>query len=92
MVFVPNTPAQLAQLFKTFKGEAWINCRYFFKNKPVRTQAIATDLTAISQKQEGRIATGRAACPKEYIQLLETRRYSFNTAKPYTTLFADFIL
>lgn len=91
MVFVPNTPGHLAELFRTFKGEAWINCRYFFKNKPNRAQAIATDLTAISQKREARILAGRAACPEEYIQLLETKRYSFNTAKTYTTLFADFI-
>ena len=91
MVFVLNTPANLAQIFKTFKGEAWINCRYFFKNRPIQTQALPTDLQSISQKNENRIASGESACPKEYIQLLETRRYSFNTAKTYTSLFANFI-
>lgn len=91
MVFVPNTPAHIEQLFKTFRGEAWINCRYFFKNRPIHAQAIATDLKVINQKHEDRLASGVPACPKEYIQLLETRRYSFNTAKTYTALFADFI-
>jgi integrase/recombinase XerD len=91
MVFVLNTPANLEQIFKTFKGEAWINCRYFFKNRPIHTQALPTDLQLISRKNENRVATGEPACPKEYIQLLETRRYSFNTAKTYTSLFANFI-
>jgi integrase/recombinase XerD len=91
MVFVLNTPTQVEQLFKTFKGEAWINCRYFFRNKPIHTQGVASDLQIIKQKQEDKLAKGLSACPKEYIQLLETRRYSFNTAKTYTALFADFI-
>ena len=91
MVFVLNTPTQVEQLFKTFRGEAWINCRYFFKNKPIRTQGAASDLQIIKQKHEDKLANGLSACPKEYIQLLETRRYSFNTAKTYTALFADFI-
>lgn len=91
MVFVLNTPENLKQIFETFKGEAWINCRYFFKNRPIHTHALPTDLRLINQKNENRIASGEAACPKEYIQLLETRRYSFNTAKTYTALFANFI-
>jgi integrase/recombinase XerD len=91
MVFLPNTPTHLQQIFNTFKGEAWINCRYFFKNKPIRTQAIASDLNAIHEKHTDKLALGEPACPKEYIQLLETRRYSFNTAKTYTSLFANFI-
>lgn len=91
MVFLPNTPTHLQQIFNTFKGEAWINCRYFFKNKPIRTQAIASDLNAIHEKHTDKLALGEPACPKEYIQLLETRRYSFNTAKTYTSLFVNFI-
>lgn len=91
MAFVLNTPANLEQIFKTFKGEAWINCRHFFKNRPIHSQVLPTDLQSISQKNENKVAAGESACPKEYIQLLETRRYSFNTAKTYTSLFANFI-
>lgn len=91
MVIVENTQNNLQQIFNTFKGEAWINCRYFFKNRPVHTQALPSDLQVIKQKNETRLARGESACPKEYIQLLETRRYSFNTAKTYTFLFADFM-
>ena len=56
MVFVLNTPANLEQVFKIFKGEAWINCRYFFKNRPIHTQALPTDLQLIRQKNENRVA------------------------------------
>ncbi len=91
MVFVLNTPANLKQIFETFKGEAWINCRYFFKNRPAHSQSLPTDLRLVTQTNENRVANGKSACPKEYIQLLETRRYSFNTAKTYTSLFANFI-
>lgn len=91
MVFVLNTASHVEQLFKTFKGEAWINCRYFYKNKPISTQAKVTDMKPISEKHQERHANGASSCPKEYIALLETRRYSFNTAKVYTSLFADFI-
>ncbi len=91
MVFVLNTPANLEQIFSTFKGEAWINCRYFFKNRPIHAQALPVDLQVINKQNESRAANGESPCPKEYIQLLETRRYSFNTAKTYTALFSNFI-
>lgn len=90
MVFVINTETNLTALFNTFKGVAWMNCRYFFKNKPIRTWGVDEDYTPLKQKfiaDEG----DTTLCPKEYIQLLETRRYSLSTARSYTHLFSNFI-
>jgi integrase/recombinase XerD len=72
MVYVINTPDNVNSIFKTFKGVAWINCRYFYRNKPVSTYAEAVDLTSLKNKY----TPNKLACPPEYIALLETKRYS----------------
>jgi len=89
MVYIANTPDHVNSIFKTFKGSAWINCRYFYRNKPVSTNAIPVDLSSLKSKAV--ITKNDEACPQEYIELLETKRYSFNTAKTYTGLFSEFI-
>jgi integrase/recombinase XerD len=87
MVYIANTPANLYSIFKTFKGSAWINCRYFYRNKPVFPHAQAVDLSSLKDK----IAVNKPACPAEYIALLETKHYSLNTARTYTGLFSEFM-
>lgn len=86
MVYIANTPENVYAIFRTFKGTAWINCRYFHKNKPVHTNAEEVDLSSLKNK-----AHDKTACPAEYIALLETKRYSYNTAKTYTHLFSQFM-
>ncbi len=88
MVYILNTPENFNTLFEIFKGIAWINCRYFFKNKPVHTNAQAVDLSVF--KNQSLKQNDKECCPKEYIELLETKRYSFNTARTYTALFSRF--
>jgi integrase/recombinase XerD len=87
MVYIINTPENVYSIFRTFKGTAWINCRYFSKNKPVHTNAEEVDLSSLKTK----MGEAKDACPPEYIALLETKRYSFNTAKQYTHLFSEFM-
>lgn len=89
MVFLTNTTENFNSLFEVFKGVAWINCRYFLRNKPVHTNAQMVDLSPLKNKlpKEGK----PNLCPKEYIELLETKRYSFHTAKTYTYLFSNFM-
>lgn len=89
MTYIPNTPVHLDSIFKTFKGLAWINFRYFYRNRPVSTNAPEVDLTALKTKAAK--TSPEVACPKEYIELLETKRYSLNTAKIYVSFFADFV-
>lgn len=84
MTFVANTEQNLTAIFNTFKGVAYVNCRYFFRNKPVRSGAEPEDLTGLRHK------CGTDACPPEYLDLLETKRYSLHTARSYVTLFRNF--
>ncbi|HMG89599.1 MAG TPA: site-specific tyrosine recombinase/integron integrase [Chryseolinea sp.] len=89
MVYIANTPNHINSIFKAFKGSAWINCRYFYRNKPVFANAQEVDLSFL--KRKAALASHPEACPGEYIQLLETKRYSINTARTYTGLFSEFI-
>jgi len=84
MVFLENTPENLTAIFKTFSGVAYVNCKYFLRNRPVRKGAEAVDLHELRQK------CGEDGCPTEYLNLLETKRYSVSTARTYVTLFASF--
>ena len=83
MVFVRNCPENLKSVFDTFRGVAWVNCRYFSRNKPVRKGAETTHIKDFFSDKEFN-------CPKEYIELLELKRYSVNTARSYVTLFSKF--
>jgi len=89
MHHLPNTPENLTAIFRTFRGVGWVNGKYFFRNRPVRPDAEPVDMSALRKPKP--IQAGRVACPDEYIALLETKRYSINTAKTYITQFTDFI-
>ncbi|MEO8475111.1 MAG: site-specific tyrosine recombinase/integron integrase [Chryseolinea sp.] len=84
MVFIKNTPENFNIIFKTFKGVAYINCRYFLRNKPLHKGSEPVDLSTLKNEID------LLGCPQEYINLLETKRYSFNTARTYTHLFGVF--
>ncbi|MEQ9285737.1 MAG: hypothetical protein RIG77_02440, partial [Cyclobacteriaceae bacterium] len=81
MLYVANREENLEAIFHTFRGIAWVNCRYFFKNKPVNRDAPESDLGLVRQSTEALELYNASDSMKEYINLLETRRYSFNTAK-----------
>lgn len=84
MVFIENTEQNLNSVFTTFKGVAYVNGKYFFRNKPVRKGAETTDLSTLRAK------CGPDSCPVEYLDLLETKRYSMMTARSYVYQFACF--
>jgi len=86
MFFISNTRENFNNIFQTFKGLAWINCRDFTKNRPSREGAAETDLGVLKNT----IHKNNLRCPPEYIELLETKRYSLNTARSYTFLFSAF--
>jgi site-specific recombinase XerD len=93
MHFVPNKRTHFQSLIGKFKGIAWINCHYFFRNKPIKAEGQEQDLTSIKQFAEHackRIAGG-PAFPSEYIEHLEVRRYSLNTARTYVHLFIQYM-
>jgi integrase/recombinase XerD len=69
MRYVPNTENNLKDIMEWFRGVAWINYKFFYKNKPIRTNGADEDFTPLKEKcsAEGHVMQ---YCPKEYIQLL----------------------
>jgi integrase/recombinase XerD len=88
MPFIRNTEENYRMLFETFRGIAWINTRYFDKNKPLHASAELVDLKMLRETY-CKPGTG---FPESFINKLEVKRYSINTARIYTSLFASFIL
>jgi integrase/recombinase XerD len=82
-------PGNFELLFKILRGVAWINCRYFLKNKPIRPKGSGSDFSNLRKSINSKARF--QAFPMTYIELLERKRYSYNTAKTYTSLFKDFI-
>jgi hypothetical protein len=63
--YVPNTKNNIEAIFQTFRGVAWVDCKYFYRDKPLSKQAEAVDLTSLKK------AHTVLQCPIEYIELLE---------------------
>lgn len=88
MVYVTNNKQNLNAIYEAFKGVAWINTSYFYRNKPIHTGNTKTDINWFqNRKREDDYRT----CPKEYIQKLELKKYATNTARVYITCFEAFI-
>ena len=89
VIYVKNTPENLNEIYRKFKGVAWINSKYFFKNKPVNTYGDGNG--DISWAENRVLAEDYKKCPKEYLQKLELKKYSNSTIKTYVVAFERFI-
>ncbi len=88
MVFVENTPQNLQCIYSTFKGVAWINGQYFFTNRPINQ---GTNELNVDGYRKRIPVPGWRYVPEDFLQKLETRKYSQNTAKTYISMFEKFI-
>ncbi|HCY45166.1 MAG TPA: recombinase [Flavobacteriales bacterium] len=84
---VTNHPKNLTVIFNTFRGVAWVNCKYFFRDRPV-SQGINAP---IKLKRKCVKAIDWLICPEEYLQKLELKRYALNTAQTYVSHFEKYI-
>lgn len=89
MHHLPNTQENLNLVYRTYRGVAWVEGKYFFRNRPLRSNAAPVDFGALRKFAQG--GPDRLACPEEYIALLETKRYSVNTARTYICQFTEFL-
>lgn len=89
MAFIKNTSENLTLIYKTFKGVAWVECKYFFKNKPVSTKG--TENGDISWVKKRALKNGYRICPDAYLQKLELKKYAQNTIITYVSHFELFI-
>jgi integrase/recombinase XerD len=88
MIFIDNVPENVDQIFKTFRGIAWINTHYFFTNKPINQ---GTDKLDVAWFRNRTVSPYYKVCPEEYLQKLELKRYALSTAKTYILCFERFI-
>jgi len=89
MVYVKNTPQNLSAIFHKLKGVAWVNCRYFFKNRPVNTHGDqAGDTSWVAGRK---LPEGYKVCPPEYLQKLQLKKYAQSTIGTYVPCFERFI-
>jgi len=75
-------------IFTKFKGVAWVNCKYFFANKPINE---GESLPDINRYRNRKLDRNYIACPESYLQKLELRKYSNSTVKIYIGCFEKFI-
>ncbi|HNP20126.1 MAG TPA: tyrosine-type recombinase/integrase [Fulvivirga sp.] len=90
MAYLPNNSENLNQLYATFKEVAFIDGKHFFTNKPLHYPV--RESNQYKTKSVVRtISPDYKTCPKEFLQKLELKKYSENTARTYTTMFEAFI-
>ncbi len=88
MVYIRNTKQNLDLIFEKFRGVAWINCSFFFKDKIINP---SNEEVNISWFRKRKTEPGYRVCPESYLQKLELKRYSNNTIRTYVSAFEAFI-
>ena len=91
MAYITNTPTNLSLIYDTFKNVAWVDGKYFYKDKPLHRPVRDDKLTTIASFENRKVDKGYRTVPQQYLQKLEIKKYALNTAKTYITLFEKFI-
>lgn len=88
MYFIPNNRDNVALIFKTFKGIAWVNGNYFFGSRPLPTKNNSENF---KQTEHPTPVSRPSICPQNYLEKLELKQYSKNTARIYIACFEKFM-
>ncbi|WP_420322201.1 site-specific tyrosine recombinase/integron integrase [Flagellimonas sp.] len=88
MYHLPNTKQNLDLIFKTFKGEVWINGNFFFVDRKSINEIKPIDVQWFRVRE---LHPDRKRCPEAYLSKLEILRYSNNTVRAYVNCFEAFI-
>lgn len=88
MAYVVNNKANLQDIFLKFKGIAWVDCKYFYDNRPINNLNGKLNLDNYRKLIKEK---GYKKCPEEYLKKLELKQYTLNTAKVYIPMFEKFI-
>lgn len=88
MHMVLNSNKNLNQIFKLFRGIAWVDCRYFFKNREINPLNPKVELDWFTNRK---VNSGYRICPDSYLKKLEVKRYSNSTVRSYVSAFESFI-
>ena len=88
MVYSKNNPSNLNQIFKDFRGIAWINCGHFF---PKHEYAKNNEPASVDEFRKRKLDDTYRACPEDFLQKLELKHYALNTSRIYISMFEKFI-
>ena len=84
---IPYSKENLDLIYRVFKGIAWINGNHFFPHKRNPNNKVLI----IPKRDKTRYPKDYRFCPDSYIQKLELKNYSINTAQTYISCFEKFI-
>lgn len=88
MSYIPNTKSNLNMIFNIFKGAVWVNCNTFFGKNMAKNY---NDPVNVEWFRKRKLIDGYRACPIEYLDKLEIKKYANNTVRSYVSLFEAFI-
>lgn len=88
MYCTPNTKENFNLIFSAFKGIAWINGTHFFQGKVRKKINDEINLDPYRKREQ---QENIQYAPEEYLQKLEFKRYSINTARTYISCFEKFM-
>ncbi|PHR23166.1 MAG: recombinase [Fluviicola sp.] len=88
MVYIANTSENFDLIFTLFKGVAWVNLSSFSTKRNLTNE---NQMLTVDSYRNRKLADGLKSCPELFLQKLELKRYSLNTARVYISMFERFI-
>ncbi len=88
MPYILNTKSNQNLIFNKFRGVAWINCNYFFKDKIINHNNEKIDVAWFRKRI---LKDNYIQCPESYLKKLELKKYANSTVKSYVFCFEKFI-
>ncbi|MTI29368.1 phage integrase N-terminal SAM-like domain-containing protein, partial [Xanthovirga aplysinae] len=88
MVYIENTATNLKIVFERFRGVAWVNTKYFFKNSTLKNNNKPLSIEWFRQRK---LPEHHKVCPEAYFLKLEIKKYSLSTAKSYISHFEAYM-
>lgn len=90
MFYVINNSQNLKLIYKIFRGVAWVNGNYFFHDRKINDHKPKVKVN-VDWFRKRKLKPGYKACPEEYLQKLELKKYADNTVRLYVSYFEKFI-
>ena len=88
MYYLSNTKCNLDAIFNLFRGVAWVDSKYFFKQSRSKQLDQKFDVSWFRKRKRH---SKYRFCPENYLQKLELKKYSNNTVKSYVSCFEEFM-
>ncbi len=88
MAYIENNKMNLDEIYKQFRGIAWVNSNQFFSNKSLKNRNNNLNLDTYRNKKN---ENSTRKCPENFLKKLELKQYSHNTSRIYISMFERFM-